>query len=215
LSLVTIIKQLEETAHGVAGVVALSAFIKKTYKKTEDAISLFLEKEFMIDPLQWETIKGKVWETAALQDSNKFHFLQGDLISTTLVKRLGAAESNQEYNLWIVKSPSCDCVRSPYIQVAPVIRVDDKGGDNYNRFKSALFFTAPSRFALPKDVDAAHTPTYGYYADFTEPYFLSREDKVHAKVLKSLSYNGWNMFCSVIVNLDGRANLDEERKART
>lgn len=215
MSLDTIISDLERTGHGVASLSLLKTHLKETYTSNQVAITDFLEKEFTTDPITWDAVKNATWPDDKTRDSNKFKFLQGDIVATTMVKRLGAAESNQEHNLWIVKSPSCDCARASFIQVAPVIAVLDKNPPHYNSFRTALFFTAPSRFPLPKDIDPSNTSALGYYADFTEPFFIASEDKEHVQVLKSLKYNGWNMFSAVIVNLEGRANVEEEKKLRS
>lgn len=210
-----IIEKIAKESHGVGSLAELKIFLTKTFKKTQNAKEKFLENEFIREPILWEDVKGKVWDTEEERDANKFSFIQGDIISTTKVLRLGTSEYNQRHDLWIVRSPSCDCVRSQYVKVSPVIEVVNKNAPKYNSFKTALFFATPNRFPLPKSILDAGETREGFYVDLVEPFFLEQKDKEDAVVLKSLSQNGWHLFNALSVNLESRANVKEETLFRS
>src|SRR5712691_11505020 len=111
-----------ESCHGSAALGAIRAFLDDRLKKTAQREE-FLLPRLMQEAILWDGIKDQVWEDSTKQDANRFVFLQGDVIGTTTVLALGMAETSQEYDLWLVLSPDCDCVRASYVRVAPVFAV--------------------------------------------------------------------------------------------
>lgn len=212
-----IINELVTTGHTVSGLISLQKHLVYKHTSVENAVKDFLELEFLQEKLDWATLKDKVWGTdEKRKEKNKFKFIQGDILSTTLPLRLATAESTAEEfpKLWLVRSATCDCVRSEFVAVAPVYRVEKKSESNYNEFRSAVFMKAPSRFPLPKTIIEIDQPKIGFYADFSEPYYLQKKDIESVVVLKSLTFNAWNFLSALLVSYEGRADAREERLLR-
>jgi len=210
-----LIEKISNESHGVESLKEVKGYLVSNYKKTQQAIEGFLEPEILKEPIRWEDVKDKVWCSDETRNVNKFSFIQGDVLVTSKVLRLGTSEYNQDYDLWIVRSPSCDCVRGKFVRVSPIIEVVDKKSSDFNNFRTALYFSTPNRFPLPKSILDDGKDRMGYYADLLEPFFLKEEDKDDVVVLKSLSANGWHLLNAVSLNLESRANVDEELKFRT
>lgn len=210
-----IIEKISKEAHGNPSLKEVNPFLAKNFINTDKAITGFLNVEIVRDPIKWETVKEAVWGTPKEQDDNKFHFVQGDIISTSKVLRLGTSEYNQEHDLWVVRAPSCDCVRAEFVRVSPVIEVTDKNATNFNEFRTALYFTTPNRFPIPSSILDDGEKRFAFYADLIEPFYLKAEDKEDVIVLKSLQPNGWHLFNAVNGNLQSRANVEEELKFRS
>src|SRR5712692_915321 len=117
-----LIEGLAASCHGSAELGRIRSFFEQTLKRTAEC-EKFLLPRLMQGAILWEAIKETVWEAPAKQEENRFSFLQGDVIETTMVSVLGRAPSSQVHSLWLVLSPDCDCVRAPYVRVARVFAV--------------------------------------------------------------------------------------------
>ena len=210
-----IIRILDENgpdSHGSAALYVLREEFRKS--KTSEVMS-FLTAECVRPPVLWNDVSTLVWDDSAA-DKNRFPFLQGDVIRTTLVKRPGHSELSVENSLWLVCSPTCDAVRARFIRVAPLFRVvtDAEDSDAKSKLKIACSLASSKRFAIPRFPDDTENVS-GYYADFEEPFFVTREDADQAVPLRTLTMRGWHLFSMIVLDGETRANPEEEEKIRS
>jgi hypothetical protein len=213
-----LIDKLAETSHGSQEFIAIKKFLQTQIAKTEGRKKFLLPK-LTQNAILWDEIKAKVWNSQEDQENNRFPFLQGDIIQTSMVYALASAESTQKHDLWIVLSPDCDCVRSRYIRVASVFPVYI--GENENklstqRFNEALKFATHRFFPLPTlegDIDEF---LIGYFVDIETPYYIANEYKDIATPCASLTLAGWHLLNGVLQEKDTRAaNIAEATKIRS
>lgn len=107
-----LIEKLSKTSHGVQHFSEVKDFLKE-FAGTEKRVS-FLAKFLIQSKITWDLVKVRVWKTEKEQDANKFAFIQGDVIETTLARGIGTALSANDHSLWLVLSPDCDCIRASF-----------------------------------------------------------------------------------------------------
>jgi hypothetical protein len=203
----SLINALAESCHGSAALAAIRGFLSTTLKKTTYREE-FLLPRLLQEAILWDGIKDHVWENATKQEDNRFAFLQGDVIGTTMVLALGMAETSQEHDLWLVLSPDCDCVRASYIRVAPVFSVfrgstDDQG--RTQRFGHALNLRTSKAFPLPCLPGDDNPALRGYFADLETPYYIAADDKEMATPYASMTVDGWHLLNGLIQDKETRA----------
>ena len=179
-----LINDLAKSSHGSSELKAIKGFLDKDLKKTA-AREKFLLPLLTRSAIRWEEVKASVWNSEEEMNLNHFPFLQGDIISTSLVLTLGMAQTQQQHKLWLVLSPDCDCVRSRFVRVAPVFPVLASAAPSDvepTRFGHSLRLSSPKAFPippLPKDIGSG---VRGYFADFDEPCFIEQDSKNAATV---------------------------------
>ncbi len=210
-----LVDSLATNSHGNSDIFEISKFMEENFKKSKKRHE-FLKPKLSREFILWEDAKNSVWKTEKEQLDNKFPFLQGDVINTTMVLALGIAESEQDHSVWMVLARDCDCIRAEYIQVAPIFLV--KPGTNeyderkkyYNyalKFKSNWYFPIPTDCFENQDIEGA-------FVDFTVPYYIKKEHKNLATGICSLSKCGWHILNSVIQIASTQANIDEGETLR-
>ena len=120
---ISCIEQLAESAHGCKELVSVRTFCKEKLNKHKKKIperAKFLSDLMIRTPIRFEEVKEKVWSIEEEREKNRFPFIQGDIVKTTVVSTLGLPRSQQEIEYWIVLTPSCDIVRKEYVQVSPL-----------------------------------------------------------------------------------------------
>lgn len=204
-------------AHGVQRIAQLGQLLKDGKLKTEQVMAL-LRAWMYCAPIQWEQVKDQVWASDKERDENCFPFLQGDLLRCGFVQQVGVALSAQRHQLWLARTPTCDLVRKPFIQLAPVFQVfrGDKQTDpnTFNLLRTASFFSTTVRFPLPPLPDDGED-VLGYFADLTEPCFLLGDDRRRVTVLSSLSLRGWHLWNLCLKHGETRANMADEIRIRS
>lgn len=217
----SILKNEYLDAHGSHAFTKLN---EKFKKKKSAAIISFFKGIFYQDPIAWEEIKESIWATEEEREANRFHFLQGDVIQTTLVEALSQSKSHQTNDLWIVCTPTCDIARGPdYIKVAKLFRIDvsdtlpeKDGSAEYDEFKKLSLgckFASTKYFPLPPFLKD-DPDTFGYYADLETPYFLSRSNLGAAVPKHSLKFQAWHLFNIYLMERDTRSNPKDEPHIR-
>lgn len=211
------IQNLVNNSHGSVGIPNIREELKKEEKtkEREKALAPFLVSK----PISWEEIKEKVWPNdSQAQEKNKFFFLQGDIIDTSMVLELGVTNSDQEHRLWMVLSPDCDAVRAKYIQVAKVLEVNSSEYNEEERkvhkqnYSIATQLKSPHIFPLGKIFSEDDS---SYYAVFKKPFFIDKEDKPYASVVLSLKTEGWHLLNALLQEKFTRSqNIDEAMKIR-
>lgn len=209
-----LITLLAQNAHGVKYFSSIKSHIgtiENTAKRKD-----FLNPYLTQNKVEWENVKTEVWETEDLQNANRFQCLQGDIIATTLVMGIGKSKFGESHSLWLVLSPDCDCIRSKYIKVAPIFAADKEDAE-YSKHKQTLTlaFKLVSPKFFPIGLDLFGNDFDGYYADISEPYYLSEEDKKTISVAFSLKKEGWHILNAVLKESETRANIEEGEKIRS
>lgn len=212
--LATLIDDAADEAHGVQALAALATLLKGGKLKTDQVLAL-LAAWMYCEPITWESTQD-VWSSAEEREANRFPFLQGDLLRCGFVQQVGIAQSEQRHQLWLARTPTCDVVRKPFIQLAPVfpVRNADRGTDLFNALRGAAFFQSAVRFPLPR-MTSDDTDVIGYVVDLTEPCFLLGEDRQRATVLQSLSLRGWHLWSLCLKHAETRANMADEIRIRS
>jgi hypothetical protein len=203
----SLIDALAASCHGSTALANIRAFLSTTLKKTAHREE-FLLPRLLQEAILWDGIRDHVWEDVTKQEANRFAFLQGDVIGTTMVLALGIAETSQEHDLWLVLSPDCNCVRASYVSVAPVFPVfsgttADQGWTQ--RFGHALSLRTSKAFplpCLPGDDDPA---LRGYFADLETPYYIAADYKGLATPYASMTVVGWHLLNGLIQDKETRA----------
>lgn len=202
----THITTLAESAHGVAGLETVKVFM--TALKSEVRLQI-IERFLLRPPATWTEVKDHVWSAEDKRIENKFPFLQGDIIETTLVEKIGASRSGPSHDLWLVLSPDCDCVRAPLLTVAPIFCGNPEAHDvetlkdHKQRFKSSLAFGTHKFFPLKAKL--FENSCENYYADLTEPYFLRKPNQDAATVHFSMRKHGWHLLNALVKHRDSRS----------
>lgn len=163
----TLVEDIENSAHG-CDLSKIKNFMSERFSSTSER-EHFLKKTLTRKPIAWDSVKKSTWEKEEEQDSNKFIFVQGDIINTTMVSALGIAESEQDHACWMVLSPDCDCIRSRYVRVAPVFQVPLGKSEHSQRYSLALKFSNCKAFYIPLIKEEIDDGIRGYYADLEEP----------------------------------------------
>jgi hypothetical protein len=209
-----LIKLLAAAAHGVEKFSEVRALLQG-FSKTQMRVD-FLSEYLSQNQILWESVKDHVWPTADLQEKNRYHFIQGDIIGSNLVRSVGSALSGTNHQLWLIVSPDCDCVRANYVKVAPVYGVD-KDDESYKENKNnwSLAFRLSSSKFFPLGNDIFENGFEGYYADLSEPYFLHLEDKESVIVHFSMPKEGWHLLNAFLKESETRADISEGEKIRT
>lgn len=200
------ISALAEGAHGVEALNDIK-ILMTTLKKDQrlELLSDYLFRSAII----WSEVKDTIWEDEASRTKNKFALLQGDIIETTMVERIGSATSGFTHDLWLVLSPDCDCVRAPFIQVAPIFFSDSKKHQeeyltrNKNNFSMSLALGTLKFFPISRCLFNDHCEHY--YADLTEPYYIREVNKDSAAVHFSMKKHGWHILNALIKHKESRA----------
>lgn len=117
-----LINRLAASCHGTRELKAIKRFLTDNFKKTTHR-QAFLLPRLLQEPIVCDSVKTTVWKSVDDQSANQFPFLQGDVIGTTAVLALGISETFQQHDLWLVLSPDRDCIRAPFVRVAPVFPV--------------------------------------------------------------------------------------------
>lgn len=211
----TLVGKLSQTSHGVLHFSEIKDLLK-SFADTSTRIE-FLSKYLLQSQITWKHVRAKVWSTEETQNENKFHFLQGDVIETTLARGIGTSLSSNDHSFWLVVSPDCDCVRASYVKLAPVFTVDRADSHSYSKHKSklSLAFSFKSNRLFPVGGDLFGKGTDGHFVDSTEPYFLASDDKDSAVVHFSMRVEGWHLLNGFLKESETRANLVEGAKLRT
>ncbi len=205
---------LADSAHGVDALEQVKVLMKRI--KKEERVELLAAYLFRT-AIVWDEVKNVIWPDETLRNKNKFDLLQGDIIETTMVARIGSAMSGSKHDLWMVLSPDCDCVRSPFITVAPIFFSDSTldGEDaikrNKDNFSLSLALGTLKFFPVSKCLFGDHCEHY--YADFTEPYFLHESNKASVTVHFSMRKHGWHILNALVKHKDSRA-VDREEGER-
>lgn len=197
--------QLAIVSHGVAQLESLKTLIKSVNKATR---LLLFDEYFLRAPVKWDDVKDSIWETEEKRTDNKFHFLQGDIIETTMVEGIGSSNSGSSHDLWLILSPDCDCVRGTIVSVAPIFCHDPTSNEVDNKKKKDAFALSTGLGTLkffPLSESLFRDGDEGFYADLTEPYFLRTENKRSAVVHFSMKKYGWHILNSVLKHKDTRA----------
>lgn len=186
------------------------------YKKTIP----FLRECMCSEPVIWSEVKDMVWDSLEEQNQNKFEFIQGDLIISSLVRLPGQAEMTQAHKSWVVISPTCDAIREDYIRVAPAFEVREsfKNGSEEEKEYYTNFRYASEMVSIPffpyipfkDDDDDDEGGFLGYFVDLTIPGFLMGKDKGSAVAHYSLTREGWNLLNMHIQRKMTRATLGDE-----
>ena len=206
-----LVEELAKSSHGSAKLAEVKKFLDKELKGTANRESFLLPK-LLQEAVVWEDVKDSVWKSEKAQKENKFPFLQGDVIGTEIVMRLGEAETSQKHGIWLVLAPDCDCVRSSFIRVAPVFPVysgSKSTGDN-QRFGHSLKLSTLKAFPLPKLPSDMEDVLRGYFADFGEPFFIKQGSALIATSYASMTVTGWHLLNAIIQEKETRtANMEE------
>lgn len=204
---------LAASCHGSRELNNIKTFLGKNFKKTAQR-QAFLLPRLIQDPIVCDAVKSAIWVSADEQSANHFPFLQGDVIGTTVVLALGIAESSQEHDLWLVLSPDCDCIRAPFVRVAPVFPVYNGNVANHEitqRFGYSLKLATSKAFPLPTlPNDPPDTGLQGYFADLEVPYYIGVQDKGLATPYASMTVTGWHLLNGLIQEKETRAASIEE-----
>lgn len=198
-----IVAKLAKSSHGSAALAEVKKFLGEALTSTARRASFILPK-LLQQAVIWQDVKDFVWQNEDIREKNKFPFLQGDVINTRMVLRLGDAEASQEHSNWLVLSPDCDCVRSRFIRVAPVLPV-------YNDSKAKQIFgyslklSTLKAFPLPKLPYDADKELRGHFADFEEPFYIKRESVKLATPYASMTVTGWHILNAIIQEKETRA----------
>lgn len=202
-----LVNELAANCHGSQELKAVKNFLSIELKKTSEREAFLLPKLIQA-AVTWDAVKDSVWADHAKREANRFTFLQGDVIGTTTVLALGMAESTQSHDLWLVLSPDCDCVRAPYVRVAPVFAVyrgARTDNDRSQRLGHSLKLGSPKAFPLPKLPGDDDNELRGYFADFEVPYFIAAEDKGFATQYSTMTMAGWHLLNGLIQENETRA----------
>lgn len=198
--------QLASVSHGITQLESLKTLIQNVNKATR---LLLFQEYFLRPPVKWDSVKDEIWDTEEKKSANKFCFLQGDIVETTMVEGIGSSRSGSSHDLWLILSPDCDCVRGSIISVAPIFCHDPGINEDENKKKKDAFSLStglgtlkffPLSKSLFNDDDGE-----GFYADLTEPYFLRPENKTTAIVHFSMKKHGWHILNSVLKHKETRA----------
>jgi hypothetical protein len=200
-----IVAEMATHAHGSQKLPVLRQLLKTKLDNTKRRE--FLAPRLVRDAILWAEKKDAQWETDELRNKNKFPFLQGDIISTTMVLALGSSESTQTHGLWMVMSPDCDCVRGEYVRVAPVFPVakDETSSPEFAKLNVAFTLNSPKYFPLPPNIIPNSGDLAGHFADFVTPYFLRRGDVGAAAQVASLQTDAWHILNAVLQDVTTRA----------
>jgi hypothetical protein len=203
----SLIDDLAATCHGCAEFAAIRAFLGTSLTKTAQR-EAFLLPRLMQEAILWDGIKDSVWKESTKQEANRFAFLQGDVIGTTMVLALGMAETSQQHELWLVLAPDCDCVRASHVRVAPVFPVFSgtiADRDRTQRFNNSLSLRTSKAFPLPRLPGDDDPALRGYFADLEIPYYLREDDKGLATPYASMTVVGWHLLNGLIQDKETRA----------
>lgn len=196
---------LAEAAHGVPQLAALTEHMKGLDK---NARATLIESYFCRKPISWQFVKEQIWDTEQKRADNKFHFLQGDVIETSMVQGIGSAASASTHDLWLVLSPDCDCVRSKYVLVAPIYEANrDTNPEQFEGYKNryVLSLTLGTLKYFPVGKDLFEQGAEGFFADLTEPYFLPVDAKDTVVIHFSMQKYGWHILSALLKHRDTRA----------
>lgn len=207
----SLIEELAKNLHDTEAFAKLRQAMKNL-KKTK-ARREFLGPKLTRDPISFDSVK-KRWQEDK-QEANRFHFLQGDIVSCLSVLEPGKARSSTSQSLWMVKSADCDIARKePYAEVTPIFRVHGKKNtpDILKAQANVAWQLASDRlFPLPhlQQDDQANGVT-SYVANLSIPGFIRRSDFPLATQVTSLAPTGWILFKNLLHRRYTRAvNLDE------
>lgn len=206
-----LVEELAKSSHGSAKLGEVKKFLDKELKGTANRESFLLPK-LLQEAAVWEDVKDSVWKSEKAQKENKFPFLQGDVIGTEIVMRLGEAESSQKHGIWLVLAPDCDCVRSSFIRVAPIFPVYSgrKSTEAKQRFGHSLKLSTLKAFPLPKLPSDTEGELRGYFADFEEPFYIEQASAPIATPYASMTVTGWHLLNAIIQEKETRAvNMEE------
>ncbi len=206
----SLIKNFGNTTHGSVALKSVREYLGNLGKsaRREECLSAILFQE----PIQWESVKDRIWANdEAKQDANRFDFLQGDIVDTTMVLAPGIADSEQTHSLWLVLSPDCDAVRATYVSVAPVFEITTELKSWY---ATALKLGSHRFFPIPFIIGDA--PKKNYFADLTKPYFIHESGKKFAIPIASLQVDGWHLLNALVQEKETRSvDIQEAVKIRT
>ena len=212
-----LVTNLATSCHGSQELNEIKSFLAKKIKKTAQRES-FLLPRLMQPAILWNDIKDRVWRDEKSKGENQYQFLQGDVVNTTMVLALGIAETSQVHDLWLVLSPDCDCVRAPYVCVAPLFGVyaDERSSNtDSQRFGYAIQLSTNKAFPIPILPGDLEPKMRGYFADLEVPYFLRSEDKGFATPIASMTIIGWHLLNGHIQDRETRAvNIAEAEAIR-
>ena len=214
----TLITALANSCHGSVELGAIKTFLSNELKKTAGRES-FLLPQILQETILWDAVKDAIWSDDETRETNSFPFLQGDIVGTASVLALGIAEISQEHDLWLVLSPDCDCVRSPFVRVAPLFPVFRGTREDFSRtqrFGHALKLTTHKAFALPLLFGDNPEELRGYFADLEVPYYIDQNAKTLATPYASMTVTGWHLLNGLIQDKETRSiNIREATAIRT
>ena len=213
----SLVEELAKSSHGSAKLGEVKKFLDKELKGTANRESFLLPK-LLQEAVVWEDVKGSVWKSEQAQRENKFPFLQGDVIGTRIVMRLGEGQTLQEHDIWLVLAPDCDCVRSAFIRVAPIFPVyrGNKSTNANQRFGHSLKLSTLKAFPLPKLPSDTEGEVRGYFADFEEPFYIEQRSAPIATPYASMTVTGWHLLNAIIQEKETRAvNMEEAVSIRS
>jgi hypothetical protein len=205
-----LIADLGETAHGSEKIAGVRKFLKECSKQERvDCLRDLLFQE----PIFWEEVKERVWPgNPKNQEDNRFAFLQGDIVETTMVMVPGIAFSGHEHGLWLILTPDCDVVRAEYVSVAAVHEVTADNKDYMARYSYASKLQRWKEFPIPS---IPGEQGKSYFADLTKPNFIHKDSRELANPIASLYPEGWHLLNALIQEKETRAvNIDEAVKIR-
>ncbi len=188
------------SSHGFAGVSTITKFLEEKAQKS-NIREACLKHVLYQEPVTWESVKERVWNTDEERDSNCFQFLQGDVVFTSLVIVPGVAETSISQTKWMILAPDCDAVRGDFVRVAPLFETSDIYSTSL-KMKSQKYF--PVIFEHER-----------LAADLTTPCYIQKQYKAAAIVRATLTVNGWHLLNAFLQNRETRANVDEAIRVRT
>ncbi len=206
-----LVEELAKSSHGSSKLGEVKEFLNKELKGTANRESFLLPK-LLQEAVVWEDVKDSIWKSSKAQKENKFPFLQGDVVGTEIVMRLGEAQTSQKHGIWLVLSPDCDCVRSSFIRVVPVFPVYSvsKSTEAKQRFGHSLKLSTLKAFPLPKLPSDTEDELRGYFADFGEPFYIEQGSASVATPYASMTVTGWHLLNAIIQEKETRAvNMEE------
>lgn len=194
-----LVKELSESLHDSQVFLKLRD-VMMSYRNTKSRRA-FLGPKLTRDPISFEHVKER-WSKDQ-QEANRFHFLQGDIVSSLSVLEPGKARSSTSQSLWIVKSADCDIARTePYAEVTPIFAIHGKNNtpkplkDQANiawQLRSDRFFPLSHVY----EDDSANGVT-SYVANLSIPGFIARKDFPLVTQIRSLAPTGWILFKNLL-----------------
>lgn len=206
-----IVADLAETSHGSDGLDDLCGHLQRMKRTSRRA--KFLEARLAREPVRWGDCCRQIWDRDEDRHANRFPFLQGDVVQSSLVRGLSGSSA---HDLWMTLAPDCDNVRAPFIRVGKVIGVKADDDDRKRKFAIATTFRSPKFFPLPRLPGDPHE-LLGHIVDLEVPYYLdfsaheSQRDSVVS--VASLTESGWHILNAVLLHATTRSKERTEAVA--